>query len=220
MKSIRRMGAVLLILSATTISSLQAADWIKYDQQVLVDGEVLAKYTTIQTKKTIVPYRVRVLYEDENGVLLVLRNEFVTDATGAVQSSAMSARIVGTGETLHISMPNTAEITLTIGGGSMTFADADVFPDGVRQSALQLLASNTSQAFRDALHRLAEVGSFYTVDHSSLAFALRGLFFPDISVTGPPQDRATTPTQTVKDFDPLTQQPRAFEATFGDAYYQ
>jgi hypothetical protein len=116
-------------------------------------------------------------------------------------------------------MPNSGQLTLTAGTGSLTTTDNDPVPSSVRQSAIAMLDANTSQAFRDALTRFALVATRYTPDYDSLAFALRGYFFPSVQVVTP-HDYKTDLTDLIKNFDPSVNPPGSFEQPFGQAYYQ
>ena len=198
--------------------------WLKYHQSIVMDQVLFAEYTTIQTNDQGSPASQRFLYKDDHAVPLVIRYDtpFTTGGGSLTATSTqMSVTKADTAEqlTIAVSGDGSTLVTITIGTGSMAFTDQDPVPVPVRQSAMQLLQANASQSFQDALRRFAVVATSYTTAHGSLGFALRGLFFPDINVATP-QDYTTDATDVVRDFDPNTNPPGAFEQPFGQAYYQ
>lgn len=215
--------ATAFALSFGFSSPAAARTWGKYHQTINLGG-VIAEYTIIATSDGASPLSKRILYKDDQGTLLVIRYDtpFTTGTDGTISATSVqnSITILNTGEVLTISMPNsTAQITCSVGTGSVSFTDQDPISSSVRQAATAMLQADASQGFQTALRRFAVVSLAYSSDNLDLGSSLRGLFFPDIVVVAP-QDYTTDPTDRIKNFDPNVNGPGTFDQQFGQAYYQ
>ncbi|MCP3982134.1 MAG: hypothetical protein GY716_22740 [bacterium] len=187
---------------------------VKTREAINLGDDKIAEYSLIHiTRSTGTEFRT--LFEDNAGRLLVIRENLVADSTHNVSKVATTVQLLSTMETFRVESDN-GQVTAEIGGGSVSFKDADTFPRSAKRDAAEMLAS-ASDEFQAALRELADVASNYAPRLGGIGFTLRELFFNDLTKA----DQELAVSQSfVKDFSPSIHEPDDFEKKFKTAYYE
>lgn len=216
--SAMRAIVVALALGCANATSSAAT---KY-HQIAVDhaGHAVAEFTTIRGVDQD-PDSERVLYEDDSGRLVVIRDGMPTPTIWAISYACLA-----TSETLELDIVFDESITIKLGSRSVRIEAADVdreataLPRGISAQVASMV-KDLSGTCRDTLHRLAEIGTFYSFELAADAGEIGGLLFPDIPHRHPSGDDLIAPRRNVvSPFDPNQTPPDAFEQQFGNAYFQ
>jgi hypothetical protein len=213
-RALRRFFLIVAFGLVTTVTIADERTWLKQDYSVSVDEEEIARYTTIATVDQLQPRLLRILYRDDQQRLLVLR--LVVD----VPSHATQAEIIfpSTGESIILETPDDQTVVFRVSGGSsMTFSDENRATPAVRTQAGSIF-SGASVGFKDALRNLTRVGTAHGGDLLGEALTLADVLYPEFAEVVPVFD--TVRTGQVRDFDPQTTPPGAFEVLFGSHYFE
>ena len=182
---------------------------------------VVAEYTYIGSD-TAIPFMYRKLLEVE-GHLLVIRARQTNEAGSYV----MTVESVSTGDTLTIESDFEVEQRLSFGREVLTipyrefgeyFDSHGDYPPVLRSTA-QALLTEVPAEFREALHEVAEIGRYHSIEWSPLTVMLT-VFFDDLGFDDPIHEDAPSTSRRIRNFDPKTDPPSAFELRFGQAYYE
>ncbi len=224
MRKILCVGVLILSIGA---ASAQERTWKREHVQVAVTSEedIVAEYTAIETSDAQSPNIARDLYRDDDGHLLVIRQNSTfqpgteeSDPPIVVSELTYVVEYVASGETMTISVDTTSG-SVSSGAESVAF-DPNVVnqPVEVMIEAAGILSA-VSPEFRTSLRNVAEVGASYSFRYTSLALFLQRLFFKDIPEQMPFAD-SKNPTGVLLDFDPSSSSPDEFDLMFGDDYFQ
>lgn len=205
-------------------SSAETRPWVKFHNQIEINGQVSAEWTKIGTVKGF-PHESRMLYRDAVQRKLVIRYE-VSTVDGPELFSLQS---LPTGESIHFTMTESG-LDVTMDGAAFHLqrgvCESYSRPDGkdcppiVRSEAAAFIES-ASQSFRDTLLYFADTGCSWSLDLYGVASRLGFLFFPEqVECFEPPLDLVKQPTPPVPMFDPELVPPNEFEAQFGGSYYR
>lgn len=219
------LRAIVVVASVMCFAHTASVAAMKY-HQVAVDhaGIAVAEFTTMEDVESAddpYPFAERVLYKDDVGRLIVIRRSMPTSTTDATKYTCLA-----TSETLEVDTVLDESLTMTFGGQSVLIRAADLDRSATelpKRIAAQVAAAvqGLSAACRDALHRLVEIGTFYSVEFNADAGELGGLLFPDVPHVNPRGDDLIAPRRNiVNPFDPNQTPPDPFEQQFGNAYYQ
>lgn len=208
------------LLTATLAANAQERAWSLSRETVALGDDEIAEYTAIVTSDEVPTHVERILYQDDAGTLLVIRSESTLDGKRDVTALVLAVELVDSSESFDLTVNSDGVAVATLAGSSVSFNDADVLPQSVKDDATVLLAG-ASTKFRDALRRLTEVGTYYTPRFESVGFILRELFFADIPPGYPAQELSrVTGAMVVDTFDPQVLPPGPFELQFGGAYFE
>lgn len=217
-------SGVILVALSHPAPAQEARQLRKSHTQIQFGSDpIMGEFTVIQTSDGASPDVKRVLYQDGEGTLLVLRYNTVFslnqgDGMPLVSATTISVKKSDSGEILTLTLAS-GTVTLTYGAASVSTPDSNSYSAQTTQAALAMIAT-ASQGFRDALRRLSVMGSYNVPDFESIALPMRLAFFSDVHPSGEPDDLTTDPTGVVENFSAATTPPGTFEAPFGQDYYQ
>lgn len=196
--------------------------WTKDHTVIQNPGQgIVTEYTSISNDPAL-PFTYRRLLKVGDDLVVIRATQ--SDESG---SYVMTIASVASGETLTIESDFEVEQRLSFGVGTLVvgfdefstyFAANQDYPPAMRSAAATLIG-NVSTEFRDALHALAKIGCYHSIDFSPLTMMLN-VFFDDLDFTDPSIEKPSSTSQKVKNFDPLVTPPAAFEEPFGQAYFE
>jgi hypothetical protein len=210
---------VVILLAIPCMAAEQS--WAKVTAEIKVDGDIHGTWSKIFTSDSG-PHRSRLLYQDMDEDLLVIRH--------SVEDQRTSVEYLATGEELFFDFVDDPYRILTITYGTnavdINFGevegefgiDGTEFPQSLI-TAGQALIANASTAFQDALFRLAKVGCYDTFEIYDVVVPYAHIFYNDVDCKSVPSNHPGI-KDIVHDFDPRVNPPDAFEEQFGQAYYQ
>lgn len=217
MRAVKWLGVMAV---ATCLSLSLAADY-KYHSRIELEGEPsVGAFTFIGTLGEESPATFRVLYEDSEGELLVVRSsmEVTWGDEAEIVSFETSVEHLGSGEMISVSGVGNSLI-VWIGDDSVTWTDSeDGAPAAVQQQALTLFAS-CPLAFQEAVGRLVVNGMQYSVVLSGIAAPIRNVLYGAVQFVES-EEATTNPEERVADFDPYADPPSDFEEQFGQHYFE
>lgn len=197
--------------------------WWRDHTRIESGGELIAEFTYIRTSDRQFPFKMKYLYQGEDGELLVMRYE----ATDEEDSYLATYKYLGTDETLTIETIWETSLTIVFGADQVVLdydevpayiQQHDNYPPHARAEAAVLLA-NISPSFREVLHGLAAVGSYDSSEFCAETEILN-VFFDDFDFELPIVDKTLDATGLIEDFNPQLHPPDEFDRQFGAAYYE
>ncbi|HHN74505.1 MAG TPA: hypothetical protein ENK10_04680 [Acidobacteria bacterium] len=218
MRSFMRLTVVLICGALIPLQLAEAREWQNWHVDVQTPaGEPVCEFSEITTSDGQKPWRSRVLFEDAEGALLVIRD--VHDESAP--PSTISIESVASGEKLVFSIDSAATtVTMHFGEQSVQFADDEsAFADPTVHQQVANLLEGASAPFMGALERLSLTGQKYVSRLRLVAELLAKLVFYDNPDPGG-QEAVRARTQIQRDFDPQATPPSDFETRFGSHYYQ
>lgn len=221
---IGRVAGLVLALAAPVAAAPGAAQ-VKY-HQVVTDpdtGAVVAEFTTIRDvmpSAVEYPNGTRILYRDEEGGLLVIR-----DGAPREDEYVDSFECVASRETLTLEILPSRSMSIRVGGASVLIDLASIDPkaSGAPRALIDQAAPvfrGISPGCRATLLRLSQRSAAYSTLLFGTVEILAALMFPATSAHVPRVDTTSGRLGVVEAFDPAQTPPGPFERPFGEAYYR
>ena len=192
----------------------QARNWAKYHVVMQFAENTVAEYTKITTRDTAEPKLFRLLYRDTTNVPLVYRHQ-----TSAASLIVSLATVSGDALFSFSMAGETSPISLSLCGGSTSFAESDATSAAVR-SQVEGFYNSCPPAFKTAMTNFVRVGLTYEPVLETTAELIRDILFPTVQGAYNPATTRVLSSKVPNNFDPQTTPPDAYDQLFGQHYYQ